>query len=61
VLLGTFYSKKGAYSLEDDSYIHLEREAAKRRHPAYQSKHKSLGKIFIKSLANTLDQQKEQK
>jgi len=47
---------------KDNRYIHSEREAAKRRHPAYQSKKKTSNKKFNDALLVALANfgQKEQ-
>jgi len=57
-----FLDIKGAKVEKDNRYIHSEREAAKRRHPAYQSKKKTSNKKFNDALLVALANfgQKEQ-
>ena len=58
-----FNKNKGAYILDDNLYIHFEREAAKLRHPAFrgQINKKRSGKTFIKSVVDKWAKNKEQK
>ena len=56
-----FNKNKGAYILDDNLYIHFEREAAKLRHPAFRGQKKRSGKTFIESLVSKAVDNKEQK